>query len=121
MRLELAHGRVRVGRIGPEVLDQIPSLMSADPTAAIGKHFVRYWQAHGGYAVLGRAITSVFTTVNEDGSGRAYEMQWFENARLEWHPEVRSPVFKVLLGLVGQEWLAEQGWARWRGVPAPRY
>jgi hypothetical protein len=64
---------------------------------------LRFWRAHGGMAVFGAPISEVFRGQNFDGSGRTYEMQWFENARLERHPETNDPRFSILLGLLGRE------------------
>ena len=37
-------------------------------------------------------------------------MQYFTNARLEWHPEYHNPRNTVQLGLLGRETLADWGW-----------
>jgi hypothetical protein len=39
-----------------------------------------------------------------DGAGGYYEVQIFERARFEYHPEKPKP-YKVLLGLLGNEFL----------------
>jgi len=72
--------------------------------------FLLYWRSHGGQAVLGAPITKVVTDSNGDGSGRKYQMQYFQNVRLEYHPENKDPHFQILLGLLGDESLLYRGW-----------
>ena len=71
---------------------------------------LRFWQQHGGMAVFGAPITEVVTDTNGDGSGRSYQMQYFENARLERHPETQGPSYAILLGLLGDESLVDRRW-----------
>jgi hypothetical protein len=71
---------------------------------------LQFWQRHGGISVLGAPITEVFQAENGDGSGRVYSMQYFENARLERHPELHNPRYAILLGLLGNEDVQSQGW-----------
>jgi hypothetical protein len=59
--------------------------------------FLEYWVAHGGVRVLGYPLTEVFEAPLADG--KPYKQQYFERARLEWHPE--TPGNNVQLGLLG--------------------
>lgn len=72
---------------------------------------LRFWQTHGGMDVFGAPISEIVKATNGDGSGRSYEMQWFQNARLERHPETHNPRYAILLGLLGHESLRARGWA----------
>lgn len=63
--------------------------------------FLDFWQRNGGLMLFGYPISSVFS----DDSG--LQIQWFERARFEYHPELSSPN-KVLLGQLGHEALAER-------------
>ena len=72
---------------------------------------MRFWQTHGGLDVFGAPITEVVREQNGDGSGREYDMQWFEKARLERHPETHNPRYAILLGLLGKEYLRGRHWA----------
>ncbi len=47
---------------------------------------------------------------NGDGTGRTYQVQYFENARTEYHPELAGTRYEVELGLVGKEALQRRGW-----------
>jgi len=67
--------------------------------------FLRYWQAHGGLAINGYPLRPESAKVLEDG--RAYIVQYFERARMEYHPENRPP-YDVLLGLLGRRALNER-------------
>lgn len=60
--------------------------------------------------ILGLPITAEFQSDNGDGSGRTYDMQYFQNVRLESHPEVSNPEYRIQLGLLGPESLLGRGW-----------
>ena len=75
--------------------------------------FLSYWQTHGlefdgqpgksyreSLALFGYPITEVQEFIASDG--KAYQAQWFERARFEWHPNEPDP-YKVLLGRLGAE------------------
>ena len=137
LQLELRGAAVTVAELGDEVLTirlmqgQDPALAdyaygggSVAPVASSAtlRYFpqtrhtlrgdlLRFWQQHGGMAVLGAPLTEVISDTNGDGSGRTYQMQWFQNGRLERHPELHGPRYAILLGLVGHEALAIRGWA----------
>ena len=78
---------------------------------ANGLGFKSYWQSHGlkipgldNYArslqLFGLPLTGVNLETNANGD--TVQTQWFERARLEWHPN-NPDQFKVLLGLLGKE------------------
>lgn len=60
--------------------------------------FRAYWEHFGGLAVYGMPITEEFT---ENG----LRVQYFERARLEWHPRLAPSHYDVLPGRVGAELL----------------
>jgi hypothetical protein len=60
--------------------------------------------------LLGAPISEVITEGNGDGSGRRYRLQWFENGRLEYHPELAGTRYAMELGLVGTQALRQRGW-----------
>ncbi len=85
---------------GHKVCDQAPNL-----------GFKTYWQTHGlgdtrldpharSLALFGLPLTEAHMATN--ASGDNVLTQWFERARLEWHPN-NPDQFKVLLGLLGNE------------------
>jgi hypothetical protein len=77
--------------------------------------FRAYWHAHGldfgepgvsareSLALFGYPLSEEFRMSLEDG--REYTVQYFERARLEWHPE-NPPPYDVLLGRLGAALLA---------------
>ena len=84
---------------------------------ASGRGFRSYWLSHGlkdtrlstydaSLALFGNPLTALRTETNS--SGDTVLTQWFERARFEWHPGNPNP-FKVLLGRLGAEVLAQQG------------
>ena len=119
MRLELHGSRVVVGNLGSEAASFISCGFGSDdptgicnggasrPPAAAFAAFVRQ---HGGTGVFGTPLTGLYKAENGDGSGRAYEMQLFTRARLEWHPEIHNPQYRILLGLLGPEVLRDRKW-----------
>jgi dipeptidyl aminopeptidase/acylaminoacyl peptidase len=66
---------------------------------SVSGRFLAYWQSHGGLAINGFPISPERAEVLEDG--RIYRVQWFERARLEYHPENPAP-YDVLLGQFGR-------------------
>lgn len=63
-----------------------------------------YWQRHGGLAMFGYPITEVFMAMSPT-DGKSYAQQYYQRARLEWHPEFKGTDSEVLLGLLGAEQL----------------
>lgn len=64
-----------------------------------------FWEQNGGLATFGYPITDQHIETIE---GRPLNVQWFERARLELHPENAAP-YDVLLGRLGVERLQQQG------------
>ncbi len=60
--------------------------------------FYGYWSAHGGLTQFGYPIGEPFMQVLD---GKAYQVQYFERARLEAHPE-NPPPYDILLGQFGR-------------------
>src|SRR5262249_43032051 len=68
--------------------------------------FLQYWQSHGGLEQFGYPLTEEYTEVSPTDN-KPYVTQWFERARMEWHPENKPP-YDVLLGLLGHEVTADR-------------
>lgn len=62
--------------------------------------FLDYWRRHGNGLLLGLPITE---EIGEDGK----TIQYFENARVEWHPQNTGTKYEILLGLLGEELVAK--------------
>jgi hypothetical protein len=61
--------------------------------------FFGYWNANGGLAQFGYPLSEVISEKLEDGN--TYQVQYFERARFELHPE-NQPPYNVLLGQFGR-------------------
>lgn len=72
-----------------------------------------FWEQNGGLAVFGLPLGPQAAAVGSDGQTR--QVQPFERHRLELHPENPAP-YKVLLGRLGVERLAQQG-RDWQTFP----
>jgi hypothetical protein len=77
----------------------------------LGGEFLKYWKARGGLASYGFPISEELREVNQ-ADGKEYTVQYFERARLEYHPEYQGTEYVVLLGLMGWETLNTGGWYR---------
>jgi hypothetical protein len=75
--------------------------------------FAGAWARYGGLDQLGLPLSGRIREVSPT-DGRTYELQYFERARLEHHPD-HSPPHDVLLGLVGRE----QYHSRYPGAAIP--
>ena len=67
--------------------------------ACVSQRFAAYWNANGGLAIYGYPISELFSQQLEDG--KTYEVQYFERARFEAHPENAAP-YDVQLGQFGR-------------------
>ncbi|MGQ9826579.1 MAG: lamin tail domain-containing protein [Roseiflexus sp.] len=68
-------------------------------------------------ALFGLPLSDVVT---EEIEGRIYQVQWFERARFELHPE-NQPPYNVLLGLLGNEIIAQPAPPTPRPLPPPSF
>jgi hypothetical protein len=62
--------------------------------------FNEHWYAHGRLAINGFPLSEVFSEQLEDG--KVYRVQYFERVRMEYHPEVADPQYRVQLGQFGR-------------------
>lgn len=69
----------------------------------VPEDFYAYWAANGGLPQFGFPLTEVITETLEDG--KTYQVQYFERARFERHPENPAP-YDILLGQFGRRILA---------------
>jgi hypothetical protein len=65
--------------------------------------FRSFWLNNGGLAVFGHPKSEQFQEVNK-ADGQTYWVQYFERQRMEWHPNEPNPKYRVLLGLLGNEY-----------------
>jgi hypothetical protein len=64
--------------------------------------FLRYWQRAGGLAAFGYPISEELPEISP-ADGKVYTVQYFERARLEWHPTDAGTASEVQLGLIGKQ------------------
>ncbi|HET9017912.1 MAG TPA: Ig-like domain-containing protein, partial [Thermomicrobiaceae bacterium] len=67
--------------------------------------FGAFWMTFGGLATYGMPISEEFVERNPD-TGQLYTVQYFERARLEWHPGEWPARYDVMLGRLGAQVLA---------------
>jgi photosystem II stability/assembly factor-like uncharacterized protein len=72
--------------------------------------FLTFWQTHGGSAIIGLPVSEPVYQTNGDGTGRVYLVQYFQNLRLEYHPELSGSSYEVSVGQLGREALQQRGW-----------
>jgi hypothetical protein len=65
----------------------------------VSGRFLQFWEAHGGLPVFGEPVTEPAIETTPDGN---FTVQYFDNARLELHPEHPGP-YDVLIGRLGAE------------------
>jgi hypothetical protein len=70
-----------------------------------GGVFLKFWQQHDGARLIGDPVSPAFSGSNGDGSGRRYIMQYFQYARLEYHPELSGTRFTIEVGMLGAHYL----------------
>jgi hypothetical protein len=72
--------------------------------------FLSFWSSHDGATLLGAPISEVVQEQNGDGSGRTYQLQWFQKGRLEYHAALAGTPYAMQIGLLGTQALAQRGW-----------
>jgi hypothetical protein len=61
--------------------------------------FLGYWEKNGGLTVFGYPISGEINELLPDG--QTYLVQYYQRARLEYHPEQAGSPFEVQIGLLG--------------------
>lgn len=63
--------------------------------------FKSYWEQNGGLAQFGMPISEEFLERGADGAART--VQYFERARFEYHYDLTTAPFAVVVGMLGRE------------------
>jgi ABC-type transport system substrate-binding protein len=66
---------------------------------SVSGKILQYWNQYGGLQQFGFPLSEAFNEVSAT-DGKTYQVQYFERARFEVHPELQDP-YAVLLGLLG--------------------
>lgn len=87
-----------VGALGPDSDD-----FTYFPTSGhtVSGAFLRFWAANGGISLFGLPLSEPFNEVA--GDGKSYPTQYFEHARLEYHPEGEADGTAVRLSALGRQ------------------
>jgi hypothetical protein len=105
VRVTISEDPIFIAELRPNVEDAELDA-SNDPASPTGlrpsKRFATYWQRGGGLPLFGYAVTPE-RIEKSPTDGKEYVVQWFERARLEWHPEYAGTDAEVLLGLLGRQ------------------
>jgi len=73
-----------------------------DPTShSLSGPIREYWESRGGLWLFGYPISEPYETVSEDGE--PIVAQYFERARLEYHPSLDATPYRVLGGRLGYD------------------
>ena len=103
---------VTAGRSFPAAapfLSSASSLYFAGTRHSLTGRFLDFWTRHHGQLLFGAPISQPLPEQNGDGTGRSYMVQYFQNARLEYHPELAGTDNEVQIGLIGRQYLAKLG------------
>jgi hypothetical protein len=84
----------------PDPCDDVASgcTLFAETNHTLRQPFLDFWQAHGGLAIFGLPLTEAFD-LQDPATGETLTVQYFERARLEYHPTAEGDT--VLIGLLG--------------------
>lgn len=101
---------VLLGQLGREVRPADPPVAPLDGPGvrffpATGHNvarFLAFWEANGGLARFGQPLSEERREVSAI-DGQTYTVQYFERARLEWHPEAAGTRYEFQLGQLGRE------------------
>jgi hypothetical protein len=77
--------------------DVTPTVIVRLPITAIDVRFTTVWRNRGGLAIFGLPLSGPITLSN------GVVVQYFERARLEYHPDLAGTQYAVLIGLLAVE------------------
>ena len=77
---------------------------------SLSGRFLDFWQHHSVARLIGSPISEPVYEQNGDGTHRTYLVQYFLNARMEYHPELAGTSNVVTLGQLGRQYLQQRGW-----------
>ena len=96
---QLEPGFVTVGDPGDGTWDNV----TAHTLRSTPAPFRDYWLKNGGLEAFGRPLSEQFQETNK-ADGKTYWVQYFERQRMEWHPDESNAQYRILLGLLGNEY-----------------
>ena len=102
--------RILISSVGVDGKGQTAPVAASDASGSVyfpqtghnmSQFFSQFWRDHGGLAQFGYPKTEAFRELNP-ADNHIYVVQYFERARMEYHPEA-PPEYRVLLGLLGNQ------------------
>ena len=87
-----------LGALGPDS-DELTVFPTTGHTLA--PPFKRFWEARGGVLLFGLPLSQPFDEISPD-DGQVYLVQYFEHAKLEYHPELAGSKDDVQLAALGR-------------------
>lgn len=70
--------------------------------------FLNSWEQAGGLDLVGLPLTEAFPSI-DPATGKTLTVQYFERARIEYHPEQAGSPAEIQFGLLGREQIARWG------------
>jgi len=104
---------VAVGALGPDT-DDATYFPSVGHT--LSGDFLHFWGANGGVGLFGLPLSEPFVEVSA-ADGKPYTVQYFEHARLEYHPEGAATGDAIQVSALGRQGAAV---ARINTAPVPQ-
>lgn len=90
----------------------------AESGHSVNPSFLSYWQNNGALRAFGYPISEEFYEINI-ADGQQYLVQYFEKARLEYHPQYAGTNLEIQSGHIGREWLLNDPYALSQTQAAP--
>ncbi len=95
-----------VGIDKPSDVNGTTKVWFQDTKHSVSGKILQYWNQYGGLQQFGFPLSEAFNEISAT-DGKTYQVQYFERARFEVHPELQDP-YAVELGSVGRS--AVQGY-----------
>lgn len=67
----------------------------------VGGRFLDFWETHGGLDIFGYPLSDEVIEILPE-TNRYHTVQYFQRARLEWHPEYAGTQDEIQIGLLGR-------------------
>jgi hypothetical protein len=104
-------GVVDLSQLRQEVAGRIAggdNLKFEETGQTLAEPFRAYWEANGGLPIFGLPLSPLRSEVSAE-DGKTYQVQYFERARFELHPELVGTPYYILLGRLGERVAARIG------------
>lgn len=86
--------------VAARLTSQEDALTFGETGQTLAEPFRSYWETNGGLPLFGFPISPLRAEVSPE-DGKTYQVQYFERARFELHPELVGTPYYILLGRLG--------------------